>query len=407
MKDLDQGQKAWDQPYEEVVSKYPSVSKICSPQTWEYLGVLNRKTAGYFNEKWVNNIKENAPLFEKHGSVLDGLEGLGFNKAVIGIGAGPSYNLNKHVLKRLNIGTWARRPEDQDFLFIASNHQLKTCLKDGIYPHFVMLCDSGDVVMPQLCAEIPSSARNVVLITTVAASPKVLKEWDRQGRAILFYVPKGEAEQDAFREATGINPAPHVLIQGGNVLNTMWILSLKFLKSTVFMCVGNDLSFPYTPNLRMRRRFYYADGDYSSNYENQRDEAKSKFAWMGFSHSKLESSGRALCLQLFGTAHTLWNYKTWLEVQVSANAEMKVKFHYYNCSEQGILGIIPRDWDSSNFFDKDNWQLLDSLAGNRYHTMKLLDAAGEFLAAKAMLESKGGIVHAKDEVPLVRQFCRA
>jgi hypothetical protein len=151
------------------------------------------------------------------------------------------------------------------------------------------------------------------------------------------------------------------------------------------MSVGNDLCFPIEHNPMKRRKLYYADGDYTSNLKNKRDEARNKMACMGF---KIEWNPiiqqDVINLHPFWTSWQLWVYKKWIEAQVCmTDAEEDCRpFHYYNCSESGILGVIGKSNDKKDFDDKRNWILMDQIVPKRWHTVRLKTAIGSFLKAR-------------------------
>jgi len=175
-------------------------------------------------------------------------------------------------------------------------------------------------------------------------------------------------------------------------MNMMWSLGLKFLRSTVFMTVGNDLSYPIHDEIEDRRKNYYVDEDYSSNIKNRRDEARNLFegnmqGWRGLEISKSRiispdaSKRYNIKFEKVLTTGTLWVYKTWIESIVLINSKL-TKFHYYNCSEGGILGVMHKEGES--YEDENSWYLMDDMC-KRWKTRMLEDAAEEFLNAKKVM----------------------
>ena len=373
--------------YDDLASKNDAMSLILKEKEWDRMQRSNNATLDALGDLHVNNMEQNikSGLWDKHGPMSYGLHGLGNGKAVIGIGAGPSYNLNSAVLKRVHDFNFCIDFDDQPFMFACSNHQWKNCMRQGIYPHFVVIVDAGDVLHDQLCEDIPPQAKNTILLTGLHSSPKMLNEWDGQGRPIQFYVPSYEKRQELFKSIANEDPSKFICEEGGNVLNMMWIISRKFLCSSVFMAVGNDLSFPIDTDYSIRSRSYYADGDYSSNKKNKRDEAKSKMACMGFciEHNPIINQ-YVTNLEPFYTSWPLWNYKKYIETQVAlcASNQPDKPFHYYNCSERGILGVVGSSNNTKEFNKKDNWMLMDSLFPKRWHTRRLETAVPQFLKAR-------------------------
>jgi hypothetical protein len=194
-------------------------------------------------------------------------------------------------------------------------------------------------------------------------------------------------------------------MQGGNVTNSCWSLALRFFRSSVFIALGNDLSYPMDKTLKERREGYYADKDYSSNLATKRDEARSRFGWMGFKLSKSgivsDSAAERYNVELspVATTGTLWVYKTWIEAQLAANSDRSdISYTYYNCSEGGILGVLHKD--GTSYGEIENWYLLDTVC-RRYKTRLLDDAVGEFLQAKE-IQKWGTIQDVRYATGLVR-----
>jgi hypothetical protein len=375
---------------------------VVSRENFEFLGTINKQTVYHLGEQWARNIQYNKKYWRMHKPLIS-CKGMGINKAVIGVGASPSFHKNKHVLKE-----WVNRDgvkdwDDRDFITICANHQYKPLLQMGIIPDFVLLVDASDVVLDQLTKDIPKDGQNTILITGVHCSPKVIKTWSKQGRDILFFVSPAPDVMAAFRSVMNRSPDPYKIELGGNVLNGAWMISIAILNSTVFMGVGNDLSFPMKDTLDERRSAYYADGDYSSNAPDTgtgRDEAASEKIWAGFSMSKrkimllddkLSGMNRYnFELDLVGTSHTLWVYKNWLEVTLLSQCQQPVRFNYFNCTEGGILGVMSKAGpdNAEAMKDKNNWYMFDDACINKhtkapmYHTAMLEDAIDVFNVAK-------------------------
>jgi hypothetical protein len=209
-----------------------------------------------------------------------------------------------------------------------------------------------------------------------------------------------EGLDEVFKEETGEDAKPHIILQGGNVLNSMWSIGLKHFRSTVFIAVGNDLSYELKDDIEDQRTAYYADGDYSSNAKETgtgRDEAKTNKRWMGFKLiPKKVYTGKFhdsydVELGPVGTSHTLWVYKTWLEANVLANENKGIPYHYYNSTEGGIAGVMCKDDSDEGLVKIDNWFLMDDIC-KRWHTSTLADAAKQFIKAKEIMKCKTGLV---------------
>lgn len=373
---------------------------VISQRNFDFLGEVNKMTVGNLGEEWSENVRKNKQSWRKHHR-LRSLLGLGKNKAVIGIGAGPSFHKNKDVLKHYITLDGVKSWEDREFITIAANHQFKPLLEMGIIPDFVLLVDASDVVMDQLTKDIPKEAQNTQLITGVHANPKVIKAWEKQGRGIIFYTTPAPIVQEAISKYLKRGLKKHEIELGGNVLNGSFMIGAAVMQSTIFMGVGNDLSFEVKDNLDDQRKGYYADGDYSTNAEvtgTGRDEGKSMKRWAGFSlerkriiqiNEPIGSKKRYnFHLDEVGTSHTLWVYKVWLETTMMGQTKMPVYMHYFNCTEGGILGVMARKEDRESMQQPSNWYFLDEVCINRhtgrqmYMTAMLEDAIDIYLRTR-------------------------
>jgi len=391
----DEIQPARKTSYEEIVARHPEFEGVISKKNWDFIGHSDSRTVGHLQKLWIKNVEANIQngLWEKHGPARKDCLGLGKNKAVIGVGAGPGFNRNKHVLKRVCDLDGTRDFKDRDFIIMASNHMFKPLLNMNIIPDFVVLADASDVVMEQLCKDVPDSGRNCILLATPQASPRVLKRWSKQGRPIRFYLTQSEGLPEAFYKITKDDPKKYMILQGGNVINSAWSISMMCFRATVFMALGNDLSFPLRDNLEERRKLYYCDGDYRSNAPvtgTGRDEANTKKKWMGFSlrRSALWTGGTPkyhIEIEPVSTTHTLWVYKTWLEANIMGGINATLAYHYYNCTESGIVGVMCRDDSDEGIDNPDNWYMLDDVC-KRFHTRMFEDAVEEFITAKESMK---------------------
>lgn len=377
-----------NQSYEEIIEKHPGLKDVVCRNSWEHIGNSDASTINFLKGGWIDNLRRNieAKRLRKNGSIARSYYGYGRDKATVFIGAGPSLSKNMDGLKALHDFDGLKHPSKRNFVFVASNHMLKPLLKKQIIPDFVFLTDASDVVMDQLTKDIPEEAQYVTLIAGLHCSPRVLKKWEKQGRPVTFYLSRTPGMPEEYEKITGKKAEEITIMQGGNVTNSCWSLALKFFKSSVFFALGNDLSYPMETSLEARRNGYYADGDYSANLATKRDEARSRFGWMGFKLSPAgilsESASDRYTVELApaATTGTLWVYKTWIEAQVAANADRNdISYTYYNCSEGGILGVMHRS--ETDYDDINNWYLLDNVC-RRYKTRLLKDAVSEFLKAK-------------------------
>lgn len=382
--------------YDDLVKRFPDMGEqITSEEIWQQRRnneILRQK----YQKLWKKNLRGNCrDLFKKHGPISKDCIGLGKGKACIFIGAGASFNKNKDLLQELYAMNMQVPFEQQPFMFISCNHQLKPLLKMNIIPHFVMVLDGTTIVYDQLCKDIPDYARGVTLICPLRVHRTVTHEWTRQGRSIRFYLSDNEWMIKEFKKEMRFDPEKLSIVvgHGGNVVNQMFLMSMHYLKSTVFIVVGNDLSFKHFEDVKDRRKSYYADGDYSTNIGTGRDEAKRELPWMGFQYepSILMPGEQMLRLEPYSTTHQLMLYKKWLENQVKIQAQFtKVPFQYFNCTEGGILGVMSKktlpELDRSDLTeaikDKDNWYLLDEELPKRYITSTLERACNQYLDAR-------------------------
>jgi len=380
--------------YQELVERNPKISQFFRQSDYDFTSRCSKFTGTKLRNLWTENIRKNAKDFVGSGCLVkDVCKGFGFNKASILIGAGPSLNQNLNLLQQLCYQNAQFPFEQQPFLFICSNHQFKPCVEKGIIPHFVILMDASDVVYEQLCVDIPERARGTTLFTNFRADNKVLRDWKKQGRNILFFTLTSDCDDEELEGLHKNKPELffHSLPAAGNVLNQSWLIAFAYLLSSVFIAIGNDLSYDYDPSLDKRRDQYYADGDYSSNIGTGRDEAKKVISYMGFEQkmSSIVPGHFILEYKPKATNYQLMLYKIWLESRIALQAEQgKKAFHYYNCSD-GILGVLSKEeiakLKKETFDDSDNWYLLDSLYPKNYHTKPFQIAVDEFLQARSML----------------------
>jgi hypothetical protein len=287
----------------------------------------------------------------------------------------------------------------------------------GIIPDFVLLVDASDVVYDQLCKDIPDHGKSTILIAGLHCSPKVIKAWSEQGRDIRFILNTSNNAKEAYQKLTGNDPGGYSVELGGNVLNGAWVIAITKFHSHVFMAVGNDLSYQLSDDIDEQRKNYYSDKDYSTNAKvtgTGRDEAGRQKRWAGFSISSnaLWTNSKDkynIKLDLVGTSHTLWVYKTWLEATLMRQTKHKeVSFHYFNCSEGGILGVMSKCGDSMNLEqmrDKNNWYMFDDVC-RFYHTAMLKDVFEHFEKCREVFDNQWqngvntNVLSAVGQVPL-------
>lgn len=372
--------------YKDLLKHNPKLGEVLDVDTYRFLDNSNAKTHSALLGMWKDHLKENVGLLEKHGFINDGCKGFGANKATIAIGAGPS--LKRHTKRLKDLCHWNAgfKTTVQPFIFMSSNHQFKPYLEEGIIPHFVTLVDASesDAVYRQLCKNIPKRGLNTVLACTLYTNPKIVRDWDARGGIIQFYAPMGDWIAEEISDI-----GDKQVMQGGNVMNMAWILSFGCMGSRIFMAVGNDLSYPTVDNVESRRLGYYADGDYSTNLASKRDEAARQFKWMGFEMRNDPFSGEPrIDMKPRPTVQSLYGYKNWVEINIGIQEIHSKSFHYYNCSEEGILGVVAKDKSKDSLEDKDNWVLLDEIFPKHYHTTTLEDATSQFITMREIWRQK-------------------
>jgi len=350
---------------------------------FNFLKTVNDSTGNHFVKEWSNNIKKNKLFWRKHKKLRD-LTGIGRGKAIVGIGAGPSFKKNRDVLKH-----FITSDTDKNFITIAANHQFKPLLDMGIVPDYVLLVDSSDGFVDQLCKDIPEEASGTQLITGAYVSPKVLRAWNEQGRGIVFYTNMTKRDRKIAKKHLKPQWNKHEIMLGGNVLNGAFMIGLGVLQSEVFIGVGNDLSFELSDNLDKQRKNFYADGDYSTNVDGTgQDEGSSDKRWAGYKIEKADVPNRRYKFELnvVGTSFTHWAYKVWLETIMMSLTKELVSLMYCNCTEGGILGVMAKGEDDESLSKPENWYFLDNVCINKHtgkqmYVTSMLDDTMELLVS--------------------------
>jgi hypothetical protein len=384
-----------DLNHKKLLESHPGMWAVLPSNVYEGMLKADSKTADHLLDQWKENIKENIKRFlPSCGWLNDGYIGIGRQKAVIGIGSGPSLSKNKDYLKTISLTDGTREYEEQDFILMSSNHQLKQCFKDGIIPHFAMLSDGSPDLADQM--DVGATGKHTTLVANIICHPDVIAKWKGP---VKFVCTKDYKLPELVAKITG-EPMPleRCVVPGGNILNLSFALAIGLFRASVWMCVGNDLSFSPADNLKDRRKGYYEDGDYSSNIKSRRDEASNELYWgaFDFPRSVLWTPSKDTIrwrLKWACTAPQLFFYKTWLEANAMILWKNNQQFHIYNCTEGGILGVLlkedvnfPEKYDEK--FSSDSWFLMDEVTNGKWRTRTLEDACEEFYNAKQMLLGK-------------------
>lgn len=395
-----------DIDYNNLIETNPAIKKVLPENVLEAMKETDKKTRKHLSKLWTENIKYNVKHhLKKYGWLNDGFADFGRQKAVIAIGGGPSFNKNKDFLKLLSLTDGTRPLEEQDFILMASNHQLKPCLEMGIIPHFAIVADASPHLKSQM--DVGRDGQHTILIASIIVHPKVIEAWKGP---VKFIAQQNEQVRTALNETLGKEfDKQRCVIEGGNILNLSFMLTIGLFRAPVWMCVGNDLSFPIAETIEERRKVYYADQDYSTNIKSSRDEASYQLAWAGFEFPETPfiTPRDYVNLKLVYTSPQMFIYKIWLETNAIIFWNLGMKFKIYNCSEGGILGVnlkekvVDPDYYDEKF-DPENWILMDEITGQKWRTRKLQIAAEEFHKAKEILNQWKVIKNAQDFTGLYR-----
>ena len=383
---------ALDVDYEKLIESHPNIGTVLPPQVLDYMKGVDKKTRDHLATQWDHNIRENV---KRHlpacGWLNDGFKDFGRNKAVLAIGSGPSLKNNQDYLEMLSLADGTRPLEDQDFIFMSSNHQIKPCLNAGIIPHFAMVADGSENLKDQM--DVGNEGKHTVLIAAITAHPDVVSAWKGP---VKFISQRNKMVQDTLADALGYRLQKEGgVTEGGNIMNLSFTLAIALFGASAWMCVGNDLSFTSDGSVEERRNAYYSDGEYETNIKSKRDEARNHIAWAGieFQNNQFVSVRDYVNLKIRYTSPQLFVYKTWLETNSIILWDAGFKFKIYNCSEGGILGVNPREGtDYGGKFKASNWCLMDEVTHNKWRTRRLHHAAEEFHKAKEMLRRENCLI---------------
>jgi hypothetical protein len=380
-----------DIDYQELVEKHPKIASIMPESVLRGIEKADEKTRKMLDKQWKSNIKYNVEKnIPKWGWLNDGYSGIGRQKAIIAIGSGSSLKKNEEYLKMISLVDGTKDFPQQDFILMASNHEIKPCIKKGIIPHFTLLVDASEDLTSQM--KVGKRGKHTTLVAALTAHPKVIEAWPGPVR---FVCQKNEMVAGYAEKLLGEKiDRQRCVTEGGNILNFSFVVGIGLFNASVWMCVGNDLSYPIAKEKESRRNGYYADGDYTTNIKSKRDEASHEFLWAGYRMAESTIWTPRNCTniefeQVF-TAPQLFIYKVWLEANSTTLWEQGAQFHIYNCTEGGILGTllkedvnVPEKYDEK--FDASNWFMMDEISNGRWRTRTLYHACEEFHDAKERL----------------------
>ena len=157
------GMEKLEYNYDNLIKRNPELENVITRTMFEDFDANATRGDTLLEADWIKNDVPNLELLKKHGSIHH-IDRIGKNKAVIAIGAGPSFNTNKDLLYDLILENQSMPFDEQPFLIVASNHMFRPLLKDGIIPHFVTLVDPDDKNYSHLCTKIPEFAKQTIIL---------------------------------------------------------------------------------------------------------------------------------------------------------------------------------------------------------------------------------------------------
>ena len=266
-----------------------------NPAQYQFISWGNQRDGQGLSELWHKNIRENIAHWDAHPTEFAGtLKDLPDheNDCIIFVGASPILKRSVKYLKNL----------DPRFKIVATNSSIKYLVDHGVIPHYCVLLDGNVGKWTPEWIEIREKCKDVVGLFAVAAAPDAIKEWGGK-----FIVIPYRYEDKEIRKLVEHRYGRRYPVSGGNGFSSAIALFVQFTKATMFLLVGNELSF---------KKNYYV-------------------------HGKAISDGKPcyFATDVFGkkvrTLSPLYEYKIWLDNFIQCLAGT----HYFcNCSE-GILGV--------------------------------------------------------------------
>ena len=253
-------------------------------------GNYHDKEAGN-NKLWERNCKDNLKWFDRNSDkVIGSIEEMPDHEgqAIIFVGMSPNIKKSWKYLKGL----------DDRLVIVATNSSAKYLLDRGITPHYVIALDGrpGDWTL-----KLGDKAKDIVGIFSTTVDQQALNDWP--GKIVVVpYAIGPKSLRDRIEKKWGKS-----FPGGGNAINGAVLIFSQMTKATIFMFVGNELSF---------KDKYYADRECQHDYTG-------KFFATDINGKKVK------------TQFALWEYKVWLENLASM---LTGDYWFCNCSE-GILGV--------------------------------------------------------------------
>lgn len=253
-------------------------------------GNLHDKEQGN-NKVWENNCRKNLKwLDESKDKVVGSIDYMlkHEGQAIVFVGMGPSIKKSVKYLKNL----------DERFVIVATNSSAKYLLDRGVKPHYVIALDGKP---GSWTLNLGKRAKDIIGIFSTTVENSALDEWPGKIMVVPYAIGPKSLKRKIEEKYGQSFPG------GGNAINGAVLIFTYKTASTIFLFVGNELSF----NNR-----YYADR------ENVHDKETKFFA--------KDVNGKKVRTQF-----PLWEYKVWLENLASM---LYGEYWFCNCSE-GILGV--------------------------------------------------------------------
>lgn len=268
------------------------------PAYFNLIGFGNKHDEEVGNyDVWLENTEKNLQWAEKNpekviGSIdkIDKHAGL----AVVFVGMGPSI---KRAVKHL-------RNLDKRFVIVATNSSAKYLLDRGIKPNYVIAIDGKP---GSWTLKLGRKAKDIIGLFGTNVDPGALDDWPGK----VLFIPHGVKSKKVMNKLTSKFGPPFP--GGGNALNGATLVFVMKTEASIFLYVGNDLSFKKT---------YYADRKCQHDYDNVKFYAR-------------DIHGKTVY-----TLFPLWEYKVFLENLAS---QSHGDFAFINCSG----GIFGTDVDGS------------------------------------------------------------
>ena len=190
-----------------------------------------------------------------------------------------------------------------NFVIIACNGVYKWLVENDITPDYVFLVEGRDHVL----SDLDSGHAGITLVVSPFVDPKVFDIWEEN---IEVYVCGGGEKFDKLLK----EDFEEIDVTGGNVTNTSFLWSYKYLGCRDYIVVGTSLCY---------KDKYYFDGRSTDNVMKD-----------------LNANDHINAVDIYGnvvkTTAPLLLYKSWLETYSKLSGA-----NFINATEDGILGVYP------------------------------------------------------------------